>query len=146
MFGGRSIIVNGFLFGFGLDLNNPITSDKWNKEYHTKFYGSIIAVKLALKLNVDEFVVILILTGIISALTIGGKAMGKTIAINRSNYILYDFFSCFYGILRCALHFYVAYQLRYFNDLRYAGTCYVGIYRKLFRTYCYGSILVHDYE
>ena len=53
--------------------------------------GSIIAIKVANSLNVNEFVVILIVTGFISALTIGGKAMGKTIAVNRSNYILYDF-------------------------------------------------------
>lgn len=51
--------------------------------------GSIIAVKLATKYNLNEFNVILIVTAIVSSLTIGGKALGKTIAINKSNYILY---------------------------------------------------------
>ncbi len=52
--------------------------------------GSIIALKLVTKYNVDEFYAVLIITSIISALTIGGKAIGKSIAINKSNYILYD--------------------------------------------------------
>ena len=51
--------------------------------------GSIIAVKLATKYNLNEFNVILIITAIVSSLTIGGKALGKTLAINKSNYILY---------------------------------------------------------
>ncbi len=33
----------------------------------------------------------LIVTGIISSLTIGGKALGKSFAINKSNIILYEF-------------------------------------------------------
>lgn len=53
--------------------------------------GSIIALRLAPKFDVNQIVIVLIVTGIISALTIGGKALGKTIAVNRSNYILYDF-------------------------------------------------------
>ena len=53
--------------------------------------GSIIAIKLALKFELDEFWFILTITGLISALTIGGKAIGKSVAINRSNYILYNF-------------------------------------------------------
>ena len=51
--------------------------------------GSIIALKLATKYNLNEFNVVLIVTAIVSSLTIGGKAVGKTIAINKSNYILY---------------------------------------------------------
>ena len=65
--------------------------------------GSIIAAKIALKFNFNEFNTILIITGLISALTIGGKALGKTIAINKSNYILYEFakiISNFYKVKR----------------------------------------------
>ena len=53
--------------------------------------GTIIATKLSVKFNLDEFQTILVITGLISALTIGGKALGKSFAINKSNYILYDF-------------------------------------------------------
>lgn len=53
--------------------------------------GTIIATSLAIKLEVNQFVTILIVTGVVSALTIGGKALGKSIAINKSNYILYEF-------------------------------------------------------
>lgn len=53
--------------------------------------GSIIATKLALHFNLDNFIVILFVTALISALTIGGKAMGKSVAINKSNNILYKF-------------------------------------------------------
>lgn len=51
--------------------------------------GTVIATKLALTFNVNEFHTILIVTAVISSLTIGGKALGKTLAINKSNYILY---------------------------------------------------------
>lgn len=51
--------------------------------------GTVIAAKLALTFNFNEFYTILIITAVISALTIGGKALGKTLAINKSNYILY---------------------------------------------------------
>ncbi len=53
--------------------------------------GTIIATKLATKFQFDKFFTILITTGIISALTIGGKALGKTVAVNKSNYIIYNF-------------------------------------------------------
>lgn len=53
--------------------------------------GSIIASKLAIYFSLNSFITILIVTGIVSALTIGGKALGKSIAINKSNYILYEF-------------------------------------------------------
>ncbi len=52
-----------------------------------------IAILLANKLNFNIFYVSLIITSIIAALTIGGKALGKSIAINHSNNILYKF-SC----------------------------------------------------
>ena len=63
--------------------------------------GSIIALNLASKLNVDKFITTLILTALIAALTIGGKALGKSFAINKSNIILYrfsKFVSCFYKV------------------------------------------------
>lgn len=63
--------------------------------------GSIIALNLASKLNVDNFITTLILTALIAALTIGGKALGKSFAINKSNIILYrfsKFVSCFYKV------------------------------------------------
>ena len=53
--------------------------------------GSIIALSIARKFNLDSFIITLIVTGIISAITIGGKAYFKSIAINKSNYILYNF-------------------------------------------------------
>lgn len=53
--------------------------------------GAIIAATLSIKLSLNTFIVSLIVTAIIAALTIGGKAMGKSIAINRSNIILYRF-------------------------------------------------------
>lgn len=53
--------------------------------------GSIIASKLAIYFSFNSFVTILVVTGIVSSLTIGGKALGKSIAINKSNYILYEF-------------------------------------------------------
>lgn len=53
--------------------------------------GSIIASSLAKAFGLNSFATVLIVTGIISAFTIGGKALGKGIAINKSNYILYEF-------------------------------------------------------
>lgn len=59
----------------------------------------IIATSLASKLNLNQFIVVLIVTACVSALTIGGKAIGKSYAINKSNIILYrvaKFVSNFY--------------------------------------------------
>ena len=53
--------------------------------------GSIVALSLSNFLKVPNFLVILIVTALISALTIGGKAMGKSIAMNKSNEIIYAF-------------------------------------------------------
>lgn len=53
--------------------------------------GSVIALSLATSLHVPKFFVVLGVTSLISALTIGGKAIGKSIAINQSNQILYAF-------------------------------------------------------
>ena len=53
--------------------------------------GVIIATFLANTFEINIFIVTLLVTAIIAALTIGGKALGKSIAINKSNYILYEF-------------------------------------------------------
>lgn len=53
--------------------------------------GGIIALKLANSMNQDKFIVTLLITALIAALTIGGKALGKSYAINKSNFILYKF-------------------------------------------------------
>lgn len=53
--------------------------------------GSIISLKLAVIFNINSFFVLLTIAALISALTIGGKALGKTYAINKSNEILYEF-------------------------------------------------------
>ena len=53
--------------------------------------GVYIASELALLLGVNPLLSSLCITGIISAVTIGGKAIGKGFAINNSTMILYDF-------------------------------------------------------
>ena len=52
--------------------------------------ASIIAVSIATTFNLDKFIVILLVTAIVAALTIGGKAIGKSFAVNKSNYIIYE--------------------------------------------------------
>ncbi len=53
--------------------------------------GTTIAVGLADILNVDLLFVNLTVAAIIAALTIGGKAVGKSFAMNKSDIILYEF-------------------------------------------------------
>ena len=53
--------------------------------------GTTIAVIVANSLEVDVFFVSLIVSAIIASLTIGGKAMGKSFAMNKSDIILYEF-------------------------------------------------------
>lgn len=53
--------------------------------------GVIIAASLARIYDVNTFALTLLITSLIAALTIGGKAMGKSLAINRSDTILYEF-------------------------------------------------------
>ena len=51
--------------------------------------SGVVIVALIIKLtNINELLVSLLVTGIISALTIGGKAVGKGIAINKSKEIV----------------------------------------------------------
>ena len=55
--------------------------------------GVSISIIVANKFNISLIVVTLLITAAIAAITIGGKAIGKSIAINRSNRILYRFVS-----------------------------------------------------
>lgn len=50
-----------------------------------------IAANISNKFSLNYLVCSLIVTSIVSAMTIGGKAIGKNIAINDSNIILYRF-------------------------------------------------------
>lgn len=50
-----------------------------------------IAAILVTKYNFDLLATGLIVTAIVSSLTIGGKAIGKSFAINKSDIILYEF-------------------------------------------------------
>lgn len=53
--------------------------------------GIIIAIKISALLNTELFITTLIVTSVIAALTIGGKALGKALAVNKSNIIVYEF-------------------------------------------------------
>ena len=53
--------------------------------------GTTICAILVTKYHTDLLLTGLILTAIISSLTIGGKALGKSFAINKSDIILYEF-------------------------------------------------------
>lgn len=52
--------------------------------------ASIIAISIASTFSIDSFVTVLLVTAVVASLTIGGKAIGKSFAINKSNYILYE--------------------------------------------------------
>lgn len=49
-----------------------------------------ISLIIAKQLNTNTFFTSLIVAAIVASLTIGGKALGKTIAINKSNIIIYE--------------------------------------------------------
>lgn len=51
--------------------------------------GAVIAIKIADIYNLNNLLVTLIVMGIISALTIGGKALEKGLAMKKSNQILF---------------------------------------------------------
>ena len=53
--------------------------------------GIVIALRLSSLLNTNTLITTLLVTGIISSITIGGKAIFKGIAIKKSNTILYRF-------------------------------------------------------
>jgi len=52
-----------------------------------------IALIISSKFNINLLVVLLLITSVVAAMTIGGKAIGKSIAINKSNVIIYRFSS-----------------------------------------------------
>lgn len=62
--------------------------------------GVIIAASIAERTNIDLFLVTLIVTGIIASLTIGGKALGKSLAINKNNIILFKFSKAICGFTK----------------------------------------------
>lgn len=51
--------------------------------------GAVIAVSMASKSEIDATLCALIVTALIASLTIGGKATGKSYAINKSEVIIY---------------------------------------------------------
>ena len=53
--------------------------------------GAVVILSIATANNYDPIVASLLGTSIIAALTIGGKAMGKSYAINKSEVIVYEF-------------------------------------------------------
>jgi len=53
--------------------------------------GAAIAILISNKFNINVVLTTLITMAVIAALTIGGKALGKSFAMNRSNVILYTF-------------------------------------------------------
>ena len=53
--------------------------------------GTTICAILVTKYHTDLLITGLFITAIISSLTIGGKAIGKSFAINKSDIILYEF-------------------------------------------------------
>jgi CBS domain containing-hemolysin-like protein len=53
--------------------------------------GAVIAVSIASKSSVDPVVISLLVTAFIASITICGKAMGKSYAINKSEVIIYKF-------------------------------------------------------
>lgn len=53
--------------------------------------GVIIASKLSNMYDLNLLLTTLIITALIASITIGSKALGKSVAINKSNYIVYEF-------------------------------------------------------
>ena len=53
--------------------------------------GAVISIKLAENYNFNNLATTLIVMGLISSLTIGGKALEKGIAMKKSNNILFNF-------------------------------------------------------
>ncbi|MBR6690039.1 MAG: DUF21 domain-containing protein [Bacilli bacterium] len=53
--------------------------------------GAVIAIKIAENSSFNNLVVVVIIMGIISSLTIGGKALEKGYAMKKSNNILFNF-------------------------------------------------------
>ena len=50
--------------------------------------ATVVSVAIAVKMDVDPTIITLLVTSLVAALTIGGKAIGKGIAVNKSEYII----------------------------------------------------------
>lgn len=50
-----------------------------------------VALVLSSLYKIDLFILSFVITAIVAALTIGGKAIAKSLAVNKSNVILYEF-------------------------------------------------------
>ena len=53
--------------------------------------GVLISAIISKETGINNSIVTLVLTALIAALTIGGKAMGKSYAINKSDVIIFKF-------------------------------------------------------
>jgi CBS domain containing-hemolysin-like protein len=53
--------------------------------------GAVVASSIASKSSIDPVIIALLVTATIASITIGGKAMGKSYAINKSEVIIYKF-------------------------------------------------------
>lgn len=53
--------------------------------------GVIVSTNLSSTFHLDSFMMTLSMTALIAALTIGGKALGKSLAMTKCNMILYEF-------------------------------------------------------
>lgn len=62
--------------------------------------GAVIAISIANKFNFNLIITSLIVTSLISGLTVGGKALEKSYAINNSNEILYNFAKSIYFVYK----------------------------------------------
>ena len=53
--------------------------------------GALIASSISVELKVNILIVSLLVTALIASLTIGGKALGKSYAVNKGNIIIFRF-------------------------------------------------------
>lgn len=51
--------------------------------------GLVVTTSIATKYNLNQMIITLLITSLIASLTIGGKAIGKTLAINNSEQIVH---------------------------------------------------------
>jgi len=62
--------------------------------------GTTICAILVSNFHTDLIITGLLITAIVSSLTIGGKAIGKSFAMNKSNIILYEFARVIYNFYK----------------------------------------------
>ena len=62
--------------------------------------GTTICAILVSKFHTDLLITGLLITAIVSSITIGGKAIGKSFAMNKSNIILYEFARVVYNFYK----------------------------------------------